>query len=240
MVVALDDTHHAMWLLLEYRDYVVTAIQAAIERGPATPCGGATAGLQSLVGLPLAAEVGVISELLPCTSNCTHLIDLARLAMATARRGGSGSVEWRIAVPDLIGEAKWVEIERDGIVVHRWRVADGVIKQPESLSGYPVMKGFYAWAREMFSGEELEAATMLQRGIFVSCGRKHIVDEAPPVPLRLSDGMAGACHSYSEANLASATNVIGYVRDFSDGIAPGPIPDHIERYFRKESTHDAN
>ena len=72
-----------------------------------------------------------------------------------------------------------------------------------------------AWARATFEGEDLLAATMLQRGMFVARGREHIVDQGDRAPLASAKGMAGRCWSYSGSRLKQATGSLGYVRDFT-------------------------
>jgi hypothetical protein len=211
MIAQVDDSHHSYWLTLDHDGTCITDVAAGFMRAPTSACAGATAGLAALIGLPLAGTVGEILVRLPEPSNCTHLVDLACWSLAQT----GCSAEWDVMVPDQVDDPVWIEIVRDGAVVHHWRVADHRIVAPPSLAGRPMMKGFMAWARATFEGEDLLAATMLQRGMFVARGRERIVDRGDRTPLASAEGMAGRCWSYSGSRLQHATGSLGYVRDFT-------------------------
>ncbi|MGE4430420.1 MAG: DUF2889 domain-containing protein [Sphingobium sp.] len=236
----LDDTHHAMWLLLRHDDAVITDIEAAISRGPATSCPGSVPGLRELIGQPLGAESRALTSALTRTANCTHLSDLAVwTARATMKAAGPDSPDptcYSISVADDDGAPFWVEIMRDGRPLHKWLVSGQDVIAPAALAGMPLMRGFMARALTHFEGDALEAAIMLQRGLFVSRGRRHIVDRTP-VPLRHAQDMENACYSYSGDQWLSAENNIGYVRDFTDGVRPHPLPDHILHLLREQHQH---
>jgi len=219
----VDDTHHSYWLTLDHDGARVTAIDGAFMRAPNTACPGAPAGLASLIGQPIDAPVSETLARLPAALNCTHLTDLACWSLAQTGR----SQLWEVVIPDQTAKPVWIEVLRDGSVVHRWQVADRHIVTPPHLAGRPIMKGFRSWARAQFDGEELLAATMLQRGVFVARGREYIVDQGDPVPLALAEGMSGMCWSYSGAQLASATGSLNYVHDFTAAIESGQPPPHV-------------
>lgn len=224
---AIDDTHHAMWLLLGHDGDRITNVSAAIERGPTTSCGGAPAGLDAVVGMRLASTNSELTARLPITANCTHLGDLLRWTMAAAAEGAI-TTTYDVEVPDQSGSPVWIEIRRDGLSIHRWLVNRNTIIAPATCAERPLMRGFLAWASKTFSGEALRAAIMLQRGAWVARGRRYIVDRRI-IPLRAAEGMEGACHSYSGAGWVTAMNRLGYVRDFTDGVAEHPLPIHIHQ-----------
>lgn len=223
IVAQVDDTHHSYWLTIDHDGVKVTAVDAGFLRAPTTACPGAIAGLVALTGLPIAAPVSETLARLPGSSNCTHLADLAFWSLAQQGRSAS----WEIAVPDQIEAPVWIEVARDGVVVHRWQIADHQIVAPSWLAGRPMMKGFMAWARTAFDDDALLAATMLQRGLFVARGREHIVDQGEPMPLVRAEGMAGMCWSYSSERLEHAMGVLGYVRDFTTSVTSEKLPPHI-------------
>jgi hypothetical protein len=223
LAAQVDDTHHSYWLSLDHDDTRITGVDAGFMRAPTSACGGAIAGLSALVGLPLTGTAGETLGRLPVLSNCTHLADLACWSLAQI---GHTTV-WDITIPDQIDTPVWIEIARDGAVVHRWRIEDHRIVAPRALADRPMMHGFMAWARTTFDGDALLAATMLQRGIFVARGRRHIVDEGDRVPLASADGMAGRCWSYSGSRLKTATGGLRYVRDFTTELTLETPPPHI-------------
>jgi hypothetical protein len=100
VLVRLDDTHHAIWLLLEHDQGVVSNIIAGLSRAPTSACPASAAGLQALRGQTLAV---VGTAVLPHHLNCTHLVDLARLALTIAGAANGREVGldcYRIVVPD--------------------------------------------------------------------------------------------------------------------------------------------
>ena len=46
-----------------------------------------------------------------------------------------------------------ISVARDGSVVHRWRIRNGIILSPELLQGNTLDKGFAAWAAGVFDDE---------------------------------------------------------------------------------------
>lgn len=233
VLATVDDTHHAMWLLLRHDGLHVLAVDAGIERGPATTCGGAPAALSRIVGAALDASEKDVTALLPPIANCTHLGDLLRWSMARAREGKVGSTEFRISVPDAKDDGVWLEISRDDATIHRWYVRDLMIVLPVHLAGRPLLRGFFGWARETFDEADLEAAVMLQRGAWVARGRRYVVD-ASPLPLQLAEDMKDACHSYSGDSWTVATNHVGYVRDFTSGVVEQGAPGWVQSVLRED------
>ncbi|WP_328804687.1 DUF2889 domain-containing protein [Sphingobium psychrophilum] len=232
ILLTLDDTHHSMWLLLHHFSGRISNVEACVARGPATSCGTATLALNKLIGLAIDEDMSAFHERLPPILNCTHLMDMAHWAFRSATGQVSLKREVLIEIPDEAGAPVWIAVERDGIVVHRWYVKDHHVVEPGHLAGRPLMKGFMSWAREQFSGEDLDLAIMLQRGVFVARGRRHLVDLSPPVPLSAAPAMRDACHSYSPAHFETATSVVGYVRDFTDSVVAAPLPPSVTAYFK--------
>lgn len=227
VVATLDDTHHAMWLLIRHDGARISDVCAGISRGPATSCGGAIAGLHNLVDLPLSSGSGAIHAALCATDNCTHLADLATWAIRSAATQGLGVTSFHIHVADDDGLPFQLGITRDDRSVHRWLARGGEVVSPRPLAPMPLMRGFMAHAKRHFAGDALEAAIMLQRGFFVARGRRHLVDLAPPVPLRAAIDMADACYSYAGDRFHAAVSHVGYVRDFTAGVVPHPLPRQI-------------
>lgn len=229
VLATINDTHHAMWLMLTYEDGLIVGVEAKIERGPSASCAGAPGALASLIGASLDMHSHEITQRLPPTANCTHLGDLVRLALRAAR-SMQPDLKYEIVVPDLIDDGVWISIKCNDRPIHRWFVRDNVIVYPEKLAGRPIMRGFYAWAREQFTDDDLDAAVMLQRGTWVARGRAYVVD-VDRTPLNLASGMRDACFSYSGERWKVATNNVGYVRDFTAGVFEHPLPSAIENVF---------
>lgn len=234
-LAVLDDTHHAMWLTIAHRDGVIEQVRADFNRHPATPCHGAVASLSALHGMRMDAAGSDVTRALSTQQSCTHLGDLARWSLMVSRGPTPSQSQYDIIVPDTVDGPAWIEISRDGDVLHRWLVRDQhIVGAP--FAGLPLMRGFMAWAREAFSGDALESALMLQRGVFVARARPFLVDHVPPVPLRAARGMEGACFSYSGENWRTGTSMTGYVRDFTDHLTPLTLPPAVADAFGLDLT----
>jgi hypothetical protein len=229
VVAQVDDTFHSYWLLLDHAAGFVTGIDSGFMRAPTDMCPGASAGLTALIGSSLAADTRELMTRLPQKSNCTHLSDLAVWSLAHV----DNSAAWNIVIPDQGQNPSAIEISRGDQVIHRWQVARFEVTSPDPLAGAPLMRGFMNWASATFSGDELLAAIMLQRGFFVARGRQHIVDQGKPVALSRFQGMAGMCWSYSDDRRKKGRGSLGYVRDFSRSVRRGTLPQHVEDRLRK-------
>lgn len=232
MVAHVDDSFHSYWLLIEHDQAEITSIDAGFLRAPTNMCGGSIVGLARLQGAGLTAPDRDYMALLPQTSNCTHLTDLAIWTLAQL---GSSST-WDITVPDPRAGRAWVTIHCDGDLIHRWQVAGFEMRAPVALAGRPLMRGFMKWARDTFTGRALLAATMLQRGLFVARGRQHIVDRGKPPALSNASGMEGMCWSYSGDRWATGLGTLDFVRDFSDTVQPEQLPDHIRERLKESGS----
>ncbi|WP_242127945.1 DUF2889 domain-containing protein [Sphingobium sp. Sx8-8] len=229
VLATVDDSHHAMWVLLRHDGHRIEAVEADISRGPATSCPGSAAGLRKLVGLDIHSSSHAAIASLDRVANCTHLSDLAAWSLRVARHEQPGSRhEYQIRVEDDNDSPFQIEIAKDGKSIHQWLVSGTTIIAPEPLADLPLMRGFMTRARTHFQGDELEAAIMLQRGIWVARGRRHIVDAAP-VPLTFYEDMEDACYSYAGERRRTATSHVGYVRDVTDRVRPHPLPGRISR-----------
>lgn len=223
MVAQVDDNFHSYWLALEHDKRVITSVEAGFLRAPTTMCGGAPSGLGTLVGAPLETDRRELMVRLPQQCNCTHLVDLALWTLSQLGRCAT----WEIVIPDSVDGAAWITIMRDDVILHRWQVRGFELLAPDSLAGKPLMRGFIKWATQAFTGDELMAATMLQRGVFVARGRQHIVDQGRPVPLSRAAGMNGMCWSYSDERWESGFGSLDFVRDFSTTVRAETLPQTI-------------
>lgn len=213
---ALEDVAHAMRLVLRHDGGRITAIEPEFRRIPLTTCGGAADPLRAFVGLPLATPLRrLLAEHNP-RAHCTHIYDLAQLAMAHALRGGVR--QYDVEVPDEHPGPVWARLLRDGTEVYRWQVFEGRILAPEPLAGRPLVKGFSLWAYELFGAdpEALEAAMVFSKGYLVSSSRRYDMSRYVGRSASEAHTMRGACHSYSEPAVFQAVTIGGTHRDLTD------------------------
>jgi hypothetical protein len=213
----LDDNHHSMWCRIFHAERRVTAIEAGTIRIPTTACPGAALALRSLEGWSIDTAPDILAGDGRTQLNCTHMIDLGILAIVHARRV-LGQRVFDVAVPDETDSPIWIEVRRDGVVVHRWRVRHERIMEPVELAGQGIIKGFTRVAKGHFEDEVLEAALVLHKGYFVGRARAWSSDRQPAQSIAHHRDMLGVCHTYSPAQVDGARTIGHYVLDFTNGV----------------------
>jgi len=191
---ALEDTNHAMRVVVRHDRERVTDTQSRMTRIPLSTCPGADLPLRAFIGTPLVRYPVRANAHVNPRANCTHLHHLTMLAIAHARR--SGTRQYDIEVPDEHPDPVWSTLRRDGIEVHRWQTFGGRVVGPEGFAGLPLLQGFARWAAERFEGEALEAAFVLQNGYFVSFSRRYDTASWMGQSATSHRHMIGKCYSY--------------------------------------------
>jgi hypothetical protein len=213
VLAEVEDTHHGMRVLLRHDGMAVTDIHAETPRTPTNTCSGASLALKRLVGTPLAiTQAGLYSSAEPST-HCTHLFDLAALAIAHALRGTT-TRRYDITVPDEQPDGAICTIACNGSVVHNWLIRDQTIIAPREFAGQAVLRGFIPWAARQFSGDELEAALVFQKGFFVSRARRRLYSAASGRPIAANQHMHGVCFAYQAERVQAGVHTDS-TRDFS-------------------------
>lgn len=199
---ALEDDFHCMAVTLHHDGVTVTRVEAHTERAPWTTCLGAPAMLvETFAGKPLADAVRAGDK----RANCTHLYDMAVLA-ATHAHDARALVYDIFAGDDADGRSE-TEIRRDGRLIHRWTIADDVIVAPEGPAGRRLLS-MRDWI-ETLSGEEREAARILQWASLVAHGRRY-----DPATRGEATQMPPSCYTFQPERAAVAGR-FGKVIDFS-------------------------
>lgn len=224
VLVQLDDNCHAMWLRLEHDGGRVIGIAGDLTRFPTSGCPAAPAGLKVFEGQPLDAPQAALYSGGGPVGTCTHLFDLAVLAMAHAQRDRSLRT-WDIVVPDMVDNITTASAALDGRTVHKWRVEDQLVIAPGlEANPQPLFRGFRPWAERHFTGDALEAALVLRMGLFVSRARLYITD-AREIPLAEMAMREGSCYAYSRPQISQSHVLLGTVRDFSKRLEESPLPE---------------
>lgn len=213
---ALEDTNHAMRLVLRHDGARIVEIRPEFRRYPLTVCPGAAAPLQAFIGTALATPLRrLLSEHDP-RAHCTHIYDLTVLGIAQALRGGAR--QYDVEIPDEHPGPVWSRVLRDGEEVHRWQTFEARIVAPGPLAGRPLLKGFTLWAIERFAGdaEALEAAMVFQKGYLVGYSRRYDPDAYAGQRADEHAPMRGKCHAYSEPAVFEGVSLAGMSRDLTD------------------------
>lgn len=209
--VALEDGNHGFRLTLHHDGQRVVDIVADAPRYPFATCPEAAQVLKRIVGCPLDEDITQMRRRLVPGDNCTHLLDMALLAVAYASKSGL-TRQYDITIVDEQNGITLAQIDCNGERLHEWSIRDHVVEAPVSLAGGPMMKGFHPWASEMFSGQALEAAMVLHRGYFVAQSRRYLFDGYSGV----TDGRpSDTCYSYNPKVVERALRINGSLRDFS-------------------------
>lgn len=211
---AVEDDPHAFSVTLEHDGERITAIAAHAERYPLTTCPEATQELHSLVGAPLSDPLRTLGRWQNPRRHCTHLFDLAALAMVHARRG-SRERRYDVTIPDVIDGRTVATLDCDGTRVLEWTLENNVIVAPGLYAGQKVFGGFTGWARTALDDTEFEYAFVLQRGFFVALSRVFDEEAVPPGPASLDPMRPDSCYSYSALHSSRAWRVPRNRRDFT-------------------------
>lgn len=222
----LTDSFHGMHCTLRHDGRVITDVQAEMLRFPTDSCPGAPLALRELIGIPVTLPTAELYAGGRQRRHCTHLFDLAGLALAQIGRG-VGTRRYDVTVPDQGPNPIEVEVRLDGTIVHRWRIFGREIVAPERLAGRPMLQGFNQWAQAEFSGDALEAATVLMRTVFISRGRRVLIDEMHGKPVGSNNPMRDVCFSYAGERLDQTHYLARHQREFAHGIPEDYVEDFL-------------
>jgi len=213
VVADLEDDFHRFRVVLEHDGRNVRAVRGEAMRYPWTACPGAFTPLQAFVGAPLDPSPTAASRRVNPRENCTHLFDLAALALPHALRGGRR--QYDIAVPDRRHGRTRAALRRDGELVLTWEVEGGNIGGPAPWAGRSLRgRDFLHWAEARLGLDTAEAALVLRRAVFIASGRLNDLDSAPNAGALLR-WAANTCHSFTPGIAEDALRVRGATREFS-------------------------
>ena len=144
------------------------------------------------------------------SEQCTHLMDLAGLAIAAAAR--SITRRWYdIAVPQRIDERTLATLDRDGARLLSWELLNTTIAGPAPFQGVSLREGMAAWALAHLSEEEAEAALILRRCALISLGRAKNLDA------QVHAEPTGRCFVQQPERAALGLRNVGSIVDFTAG-----------------------
>jgi hypothetical protein len=210
----LEDDFHHFRVTIAHDGARVRAVRGEGVRFPWTTCPLAASQLAPIAGMPLSIRSTAVGEVVSARDNCTHMFDLAGLAVAHAARAGERR-QYDVAVRDPVDGRREATIERDGDLVLSWVVDRDTILDPPPYAGRPLRGAFLAWAESALEPETAEAAIVLRRACHIAHGRMQdldVYDDARP----LLSFMAGSCFTFQPERGEEALRVKGSVRDFTD------------------------
>ncbi|MBA1204359.1 DUF2889 domain-containing protein [Pseudomonas capeferrum] len=206
---ALEDDFHHFRVWASHRAGKVTAIGGEALRYPYSLCPQACDQLQALVGMPLARIAHSVTRQTDASHQCTHLLDLAGLAIATAARG-TCQRHYEIQVGARIDGRTRAIVTRDDGQALSWEVKGTMIEGPPPYAGVNLREGMARWALNTLNEETAEAALLLRRCTLISMGRAYNLDE------QVHAVSSGRCYSQQPERAEQAARMKGSTLDFSD------------------------
>ena len=219
----LADDFHRFAVRVRHDGARVLEIEARDVRVPWTSCPGAVAPIRALEGEPLTRELHAIVRASDPATQCTHILDLASVAIAHAarvREGGAVRRHYAAWLPDRVGGVTRPTLRVDGELALRWTIegAKVVEADPDRFVGLGLQgRGFGRFLIRDLVGEPdlAEAASVLRRAIFIGMGRRYAFDEIKEAR-SFARVVGSACHTFHPDRVDAARRVVGSVRDFPD------------------------
>ncbi|MEE1924580.1 DUF2889 domain-containing protein [Pseudomonas sp. 148P] len=206
---ALEDDFHHFRVWANHCAGQVTAIGGEALRYPYSLCPQACDQLQALVDMPLARIAHTVTRQTDASHQCTHLLDLAGLAIASAARGICRR-RYAIQVGARIDGRTRARLTRDDGLVLNWEINGTMIESPSPYAGVNLREGMARWALGTLSEDVAEAALLLRRCTLISMGRAYNLDE------QVHATSSGRCYSQQAERAERALRMKGSTLDFSD------------------------
>jgi hypothetical protein len=204
----LEDDFHHFRVVLDHRHGQVVSVRGEAPRHPFSACPGAAPELQRLAGMRLDDIAHSVNLYTDATQQCTHMFDLAGLAIAAAARG-DGARRYDVEIPRHIDGRTHARLERDGRLLLDWSVEGSAILGPDPYTGIDMRQGMARWALGALPAEEAEAALVLRRCALISLGRLKDIDKEPHAHL------TGRCYAQQPQRAPQAIRMVGSTWDFT-------------------------
>ena len=226
VVGALEDTAHHVRVTVISAAGRVVSVRGEAVRLPWVTCPGAVAGLATLDGIELTTSLRQLRGAYSADEHCTHLFDLAHLAIAHAARGQRERL-YEVVVSDR-AQPMPAYLFRNGVKTLEWRVELGSIVAPPQFAGVGLAGGFL-WCETNLDEEMAEAAFVLRRAASMAAIAHMDFDAyraAGEAKLR-----AGVCFTAQPERMAVAFRNTGSQREYTttaDGMLLG-FDEAVER-----------
>ena len=218
---ALEDDFHHFEVTLHHDGERVRDVDARSVRWPWTTCPSAAGPLRELAGMELSTRCLAVGGHADPRANCTHMFDLAGLAVAHAARGIERR-QYDAEVPlGTEGGARTVRLWRDGEPLLEWTIEGGRVEAPAPFDEAPWRGGFFRWAEATFPDvDDSEAAIVLRRSCEIGGGRGMDLDAFERAS-ELDELMSGVCYTMQRGIAEHGLRNRGAIRDFD------PDPDAL-------------
>jgi hypothetical protein len=171
--------------------------------------------LQALSGAALLPSPFSVLRLTALAQHCTHLVDMAALAIAAAARGvryrqydaiigladGDGA-DWRIGT-----------LARDDGGTCRWVVRDGLVCEPSNYAGLEMRRAASWISSRTDDVDAIEETFVMQRAMLVAGGGRFVLDDHPKPSAHV--WMVGACFAFQPSRIEQGRRQFGSTRSFT-------------------------
>lgn len=209
----LEDDFHHFAVTLRHAGGRVEDVAGRALRWPWTTCADAVVPLRQLEGMDLSPRCTAVASSADPRANCTHLFDLAGLAVAHAARG-LGRRQYDAEIPRPVEGRSRARLWRDGGLLLEWQLVDGAVVDAPPYSDVPWNGGFMRWADSTLDPDTAEAAIVLRRACTIGSGRGMDLDRYETAG-DLERIMSGVCFTMQPARIHRAERIKGSVRDFA-------------------------
>jgi len=204
VTAAIEDFNHHFEITVAHDGERVTGFTANPVRAPWSQCPGAAAELDELVGAP----IGVRPASAHPDRHCTHLIDLACVAVRFA--GSTGRRRYDAEITDWDQPISSAVIVRDDGLRLEWQVSRMAIEGPEPYTGRSLGGGFTPWVLTELDADTAEAALILRRAAWMSPSRGFDLDSFATLD---QTGLGeGVCFATQPQRIHIATRNVGAAR----------------------------
>lgn len=208
----LEDDPHRHRVSIEHDGVHVTAVHGETLRTPWTLCRGAVDVLDRLTGMALSPDPQAVYRHADGRQQCTHLFDLAGLAISHAARG-IAQRQYDVEVPCMDTRSpRAARLSVDGCERLAWTLHRTVIYEPESFAGQDI-RTMMPWVKQHVTDrDEFEAVIVLRRAVFTSGNRMYDMDRMTTAAA--TGHVSGACHVFQHGVADHALRVKGSTLDF--------------------------
>jgi hypothetical protein len=200
----LEDDFHRFGVTLHHDGAVLTAVEGRAARFPWATCPEAPDALAALVGAPLAPDPTLLFRHTEPRAQCTHLFELAAVALSQAGRG-EGERLFEAAVSDPDEGPRRAELHIDGELAMAWDLIGDDITAPPEYAGRAV-SSFASRTLAELDPETALNILILRRITLTAHGRRFDVDAYATAAAM---GRSPQCYSLQPANAARGTRVLG-------------------------------
>lgn len=221
----MEDDLHYFTVRLGHDGERVRTVRATAVRQPWSTCHEAAEPLAAIEGMSLAPSCLAVGARADATHHCTHMFDLAGLAVAHAWRVAAGGAARRqydtslpyVPIEESARRPRTITLLRDGDAVLSYTVAGLKVVGPEPFAAADARGGFFRWAEADLAPDQAEAAIVLKRASLIGLSRGLDLDRYATIADM--PGVAPVCWTQQPERAPVAFRVKGMIRDHD------PAPD---------------